>query len=816
MPEAAPVLGRVPQITLGVEGGMPEAIQPNAQGVQFSGTAQPAMGATPVLGRVPQVTPGVESSVPEGWQPNAQEVQFQGTAQPVMQAPELGRVPQVTLGVQGGMPEGWQPNASPILEREFCEYDAPTDAQEIQFPGTVQPALGAAPVLGSVPQATQVVIGGVPEGIQPYAQEAQFPGTAQSGMGAPVVGWEPQVRLGVEGGVPAGWRPNAQEGQFPGAAQPVEGGMPEGWQPNASPALESEVCEYGAPTGEVQFPGTAQPGMGAMPVLGGVPQMTLGVEGGMPEGWKPNAQEVQFPGTVQPVMGAAPALGRAPQAAPVATGGMQPNAQEVQFPGTAQVSPGAMGGIPEGLQPTAQFPGTAQPEGWQPYAQEVQFPGTAQPAMGASPVVGRGPQVTPVAMGGMPEGLQPNAQEGQFPGTAQPTIGATPARVRVQPNAEEGQFPLEGGMPEGWQPSPQEGQFPGTTQPEMGVTLVLAAPVEGGMPEGWQPNASPALESEFREYGAPTDAQDDEFPGTAQPAMRATPALGRVPQMTPAVEGGMPEGWQPNPQEVQFPGAAKPEMGATPVLGLVPQVTPVVEGVMPEGWQPREMREDTVAEVPTLLPGMTAPLPLVTEGFEDSDKISRVLDFLDFVGKLKEVKRAGWVRNGIDGGESVADHTYRMTSMCLALNPADGVDQTKCMKMALVKDLGVSITGDVVTAGLKPDKITKEEKFQKEQDAIHTVASSLGGVEGAEIVSLWTELQNGVTPEAMYVHDMSILDMVMQADTYEQAQAVQLDDFFDTTSNIFKTSLFQSLDAEVRTRRADRTQSRPSRDRVQY
>jgi len=346
-----------------------------------------------------------------------------------------------------------------------------------------------------------------------------------------------------------------------------------------------------------------------------------------------------------------------------------------------------------------------------------------------------------------PQGLQPNAPEVQFPGT-QPAMGATPALGRAP------QMPLG---------------------------------VEGGMPEGLQPNVPEA-----------------QFPGTAQPPTGATPALGRVPQRTPGVEGGMPQGLQPNAPEVQFPGPtaqenqlpgrAQPAMGATPQLGRTPQVTPDVEGGMPEGW------------------------PLVTGGSEDSDKVSRVLDFLDFVGQLKEVKRAGWVRSGVDGAESVADHTYSMTSMCLVLNPADGVDQTKCMKMALVNDLGVSITGDVVTAGLKPDNITREEKFRKEQEAIHTVASKLGGVTGAEIVSLWKELQVGVTPEALYVRDMNKLDMVMQADTYEQTQAVQLDDFFNTTSNVFKTSLFQSLDAEVRTRRADRSadRSRLSRDRLQY
>jgi len=290
------------------------------------------------------------------------------------------------------------------------------------------------------------------------------------------------------------------------------------------------------------------------------------------------------------------------------------------------------------------------------------------------------------------------------------------------------------------------------------VAMGVEAPVEVGVSLG--------LESELREYGAPAYAGElnaqnvgvpleyvsGAFPGTSQPAMRATSVIGRVPQVTPVAVG------------VDLPVEVDVEVDS-----------PALESKFREYGAPTDVGE---VEVPISVRGSIEP-----------NKVSRVLDFCEQLGQVKDVKRA-----------------YRTACMCLSLNPTDGLDQTKCMKMALIKDLGVSTTGDVVTAGLNPDDITREERFLKEQDAIHKIASSLGGVGGAEIVYLWRELQKGETPEALYVRDMNKLDMVMQADTYEQTQAVRLDDFFNTTSNAYKTSLFQSLDAEVRTRRARRTE----------
>lgn len=56
----------------------------------------------------------------------------------------------------------------------------------------------------------------------------------------------------------------------------------------------------------------------------------------------------------------------------------------------------------------------------------------------------------------------------------------------------------------------------------------------------------------------------------------------------------------------------------------------------------------------------------------------------------------GWKYRGIEGGETVACHMYRMALMCLLF---DGdhleLDMNRCIKMALVHDLAEAIVGDL-------------------------------------------------------------------------------------------------------------------------
>ncbi len=90
---------------------------------------------------------------------------------------------------------------------------------------------------------------------------------------------------------------------------------------------------------------------------------------------------------------------------------------------------------------------------------------------------------------------------------------------------------------------------------------------------------------------------------------------------------------------------------------------------------------------------------------------SQALEFLRVVGKLKTLKRTGWVNNGVALPESVADHMYRM-AMCSFLITDPAVDRSRLMKIAVVHDLAEALVGDIVP---HDTRYTKEEKRRLEE-----------------------------------------------------------------------------------------------------
>ena len=70
---------------------------------------------------------------------------------------------------------------------------------------------------------------------------------------------------------------------------------------------------------------------------------------------------------------------------------------------------------------------------------------------------------------------------------------------------------------------------------------------------------------------------------------------------------------------------------------------------------------------------------------------SDLLDFIHTCGKLKTLKRQGWLRYDIGEPESVADHSWRLGVLCLVIGSkfegAKQPDVSKMLKMALLHDL---------------------------------------------------------------------------------------------------------------------------------
>lgn len=180
---------------------------------------------------------------------------------------------------------------------------------------------------------------------------------------------------------------------------------------------------------------------------------------------------------------------------------------------------------------------------------------------------------------------------------------------------------------------------------------------------------------------------------------------------------------------------------------------------------------------------------------------SSMVDFLLFIGRLKTLKRTGWIKSGVHLPESDSDHMHR-AAICAMLIPQEpGLDRDKCIKMALTHDVCECIAGDFTPSCA----ISKEEKHRLEHEALLELKKVLGNDHplGLELLSLFEEYEQGTSREALYVKDIDKFEMILQAHEYEQAQGLKLEQFFDSTKGYFKTQLFQNLDEELRARRGN-------------
>ena len=155
------------------------------------------------------------------------------------------------------------------------------------------------------------------------------------------------------------------------------------------------------------------------------------------------------------------------------------------------------------------------------------------------------------------------------------------------------------------------------------------------------------------------------------------------------------------------------------------------------------------------------------------------IEFLHTIGRLKDTPRTGWVENGIPNVESVADHMYRMSVLCM-LCPDTTLNKDRMIRMALCHDMGESIVGDISPAM----KVPKAEKFEKENAAMLHLTGLIPALGGDTVKELWDEYEAQQTPEAKFVRDMDLLEMIVQAHYYEKSSGKDLSSFFKSGDKI--------------------------------
>jgi putative hydrolase of HD superfamily len=157
---------------------------------------------------------------------------------------------------------------------------------------------------------------------------------------------------------------------------------------------------------------------------------------------------------------------------------------------------------------------------------------------------------------------------------------------------------------------------------------------------------------------------------------------------------------------------------------------------------------------------------------------SSPIPFFHMLERLKTTKREGWRRFGLNHGESISDHMYRMALITL-LCPASlssKLDLARCTRMALVHDMAEALVGDITPM----DNVVKSEKSRREAETMDYICDGLlgkvgGGLQAEEIKAVWWEYENDETLEAHFVHDVDKMELLLQMVEYERSAEGRLD-----------------------------------------
>ena len=146
----------------------------------------------------------------------------------------------------------------------------------------------------------------------------------------------------------------------------------------------------------------------------------------------------------------------------------------------------------------------------------------------------------------------------------------------------------------------------------------------------------------------------------------------------------------------------------------------------------------------------------------EPSELAGILEFLRGAERLKNVTRSAWTSTGRP--ESVAEHTWRLCLMAIALHPAfPEVDLGRLLRICVIHDLGEAIGGDVpAPEQARAHAEGRGAKAGQERRDLLELLAPLPGAVREEITALWDEYEAAATPEAKLAKALDKLETILQ------------------------------------------------------
>ena len=175
--------------------------------------------------------------------------------------------------------------------------------------------------------------------------------------------------------------------------------------------------------------------------------------------------------------------------------------------------------------------------------------------------------------------------------------------------------------------------------------------------------------------------------------------------------------------------------------------------------------------------------------------MSQLTNFFFEVGMLAQTPRSGFAFLG-SGGQSVAEHTYRMMNVAFILNKLvdEPVDELHLLKLVLFHDLPEARTGDLNYENQKYVTVNEEKLFgDLEKDLPY----------GSEIVAYMKEYETRATLAARIAYDADQLEFLLTVKEELDKGNPLADDWIPPAVARLKSPAAQKLAQEILESRMD-------------
>ena len=175
-----------------------------------------------------------------------------------------------------------------------------------------------------------------------------------------------------------------------------------------------------------------------------------------------------------------------------------------------------------------------------------------------------------------------------------------------------------------------------------------------------------------------------------------------------------------------------------------------------------------------------------------------LIDFWEKVARLKTEPRKGWVKRlRLQRTESVADHSFALSLICLFEGQRRGYDIDKMLRLAVLHDLEEALTGDLTPEEkqMKGESLVRQEKNSAREQLLLPVPKE----NQHSYRELWSELDEIKTNEARLVHELDRLEMALQANAYSRngIESTKLREFYESAKEAIQDPKLRNLLNEI-------------------